>query len=230
MRKTIIFVLILIIISCQQEPSIIKKEESIKNIKLSLSINDDSEDIQVYHIYLKHISDKTKSFAVNCFDLTNDLNISLFPGVYNFYSYGLVDKTETSKNVFSYSIIENIKLFENNDIKLYFNILNPDVKIEYDEVNNKVYLKVFINELFGIFTVSSISLKQGIDRVRSLDFNKLDNIYLAEVPLYENGEWFLNISFSLLSSKKDNIILDKDNIYISTSYFKDIFLGEFNFL
>ncbi len=230
MKKIFIFFVLIIIITCQQEPTIIKKEVSINDINLSLSISEQSEEIQLYHIYLKHISDNKKSFAINCFDLTADLNISLFPGVYNLYSYGLVNKTETTKKVFSYSNIEKIKLFEDKKTELFFKILTPDVLIEYDNINNKVVLKVFMNELYSIFTVSSISIKQGIDRVRSLDFIKQDNIYLAEVPLFENGEWFLNISYSLLSSKKNKSILDKDSIKISTSYFSNIFLGEFYFL
>lgn len=229
-KKIFIFFILALIISCQQDPVIVKEEETIKKVDLSLSINNQSEDIEVYHIYLKNISDNARSYAVNNFDLTNDLNISLFPGVYSLYSYGLIDKTETSKKVFSYSIIENIEFFQNKKIKLSFKILNPDVLIEYDYINDKVFLKVFMNDLYGFFTVSSISIKQGSDRVRSLDFIKLDNIYLAEVPLYENGEWFLNISYSLLSSKINKSILDNDNIYLSTSYFKDILLGEFNFL
>ncbi len=87
-----------------------------------------------------------------------------------------------------------------------------------------------MNELGGIFSISSLSLKQGNDRFRSLDIQKENNFYFTEVPLIENGDWFMNISYLLYDSKKRSDVLIKDNISISTSYFKDIFLGEFNLL
>ena len=179
---------------------------------------------------MKHIKEKTKSVAINYFDLSDDISISIFPGIYNLYSYGLVAKTETSKKVYSYGFINNLECFNNGNIVLKYNVLYPEAEVQYIESENKVILKINMNDLSGIFSVSSISLKQGSDRVRSLSFYKYNENYIADVPLYENGEWYMNISYSLLSSKKDNDILDKDNIYISTSYFSDIYLGEFYFL
>ena len=229
MKKLFILFLIIFIICCQNEP-IIKEKESIDNVNISLSIEDESNDIEIYHIYLRHITDKSKSNAINCFDLSNDTSLSLFPGIYNFYLYGLIAKTEKSKQVFSYGILNNIECFNNKNFSIKFKKLYPDVEIQNIESENKVFLKINMNELSGIFSLSSVSIKQGSDRVRSLKFNKENNYYVAEVPLYENGEWFMNISYLLLSSKKDDKILDKDNIYISTSYFKNIYLGDFNFL
>ncbi len=225
----LLFIIFVIILSCQ-ESSIIKENEKIKNKNIILTIYDNSKNIILYHVYFKNINDSKESFAVNNFDLTDDIKTSLFPGIYNLYIYGLIDKDENSKMVFSYSIINNLEIYENKNIKLDLTQLDPDVLVEYDNIKNKVYLKIYMNELGGIFSISSLSLKQGNDRFRSLDIQKENNFYFTEVPLIENGDWFMNISYLLYDSKKRSDVLIKDNISISTSYFKDIFLGEFNLL
>ena len=50
------------------------------------------------------------------FDLTSDISLSIFPGIYNIYSYGLLEKTKTSKKVYSYGLFNNIKCFDNKNI------------------------------------------------------------------------------------------------------------------
>lgn len=166
--------------------------------------------------------------------MSDDISESLFPGIYNIYAYGLVEKTETSKKVYSYSIKKNLECFENskNDILLDFTILTPSAEIIIEDPIDTPILKVYIEGISDIFSLSSLSVKQGSDRVRSVDFERHDDTmtYTAPVPIYENGDWYMNISYSLKSSKKDEDALDADDIYISTSYFKDIFLGEFNLL
>lgn len=225
MKKFFILFIIIIIFSCSSE-SIIKEKEKIDNVSLSLSLDDQSSNIEVYHIYLKHVSDKTKSIAVDYFDLSDDISLSVFPGMYNLYSYGLVTKTETSKQVYSYSILNNIGCFSDKNINIKFDKLSPDAVIQ--TIEDKFFLKINMNELSEIFSLSSLSLKQGNDRYRSLTFHKENNYYIAEVPFYENGKWYMNISYLLLSSKKNDETLEKDNIYISTSHFSDIYLGEYN--
>lgn len=229
MNRFILLIVFIITINCQ-ESSIIKKDEKIINNKIKLSLIDNSENIIFYHIYLKNFNDSKKSFALNHFDLSDDLEASLFPGLYDFYAYGLIEKKESSKMILSYSVIENFDVYKDKNIKFNFIQLKPDARIEYDNIGNKVYLKVFMNELSGIFSISSLSLKQGNDRYRSLDIQKMDDIYFTEIFLIENGKWYLNVSYQLYNSKKDNNVLEKDNISISTSSFKDFYLGEFYFL
>lgn len=228
MKNYTLFILIAFIISCQ---STIYEKPKIDNIDLSIDLKEEdlTQSILLYHLYFENHNNKDESIGVNYHESGNNLKVSLFPGVYNIYAYGLIEKTNTSKKVYSFSIEKNIKCFDNSDILINLKTLAPQAEIVI--IENLPVLKVNMNDLYEIFYLSSLSIKQGGDRVRSLDysFNNNDKSYIANVPLYENGDWYFNISYCL-KSKIDKDILNKDNVDISTSYFSSIYLGNYQLI
>lgn len=110
------------------------------------------------------------------------------------------------------------------------NTLVPAAKVVNE--NNQIKLIVNMDGLNDIFSLSSLSLKQGTDKLRSIDFSydEINNCYCSTVAFYQNGSWFLNISYEVKASAIEENSLENDNIKISTSYFQNIYLGEMNFL
>ena len=218
--------LILFFFSCSM--GFENKDEKIEIVNLSFTVNDEADQIDLWHIYFRNISDKSRSCSINAFDKNEEYSTALFPGRYNIYAYGLIEKTATTKNVFSYSNMLDYECFNNEKIQINLDELIPEFEVVTDD---QPYIKIDMRKLKESFSLSSISLKQGSDRSRSLDFNRSDNNYcIAPFSLVENGDWFLNISYSLKDSKCDDDKLEKDEIKISTSYFSNLYLGEFNLL
>jgi hypothetical protein len=50
------------------------------------------------------------------------------------------------------------------------------------------------------------------------------------LTLYQNGDWYLNISYAVKAGAIDENCLANDNLKISTSYFSNIYLGNYNFI
>ena len=196
-----------------------------------ITIDDNSDDIFGYHIYFENQKDRYKSYGINQYEYNVKIKVSLFPGIYNIYTYGLVEKTSSSKKVYSFNTKKGVECFVNSERNILIKpcVLIPQADILENFIDLPI-LKVYMSELIDIFSLSSLSVKQGTDRVRSVtyEYDENDITYNANVSLYENGDWYMNISY-LLKSKKDSNILEQDNIYISTSYFKNIFLGEYYF-
>lgn len=230
MKNIICFILLFCLFSCI---NIIKSSEDIKNAEIKVGLFDLTDDAVLYHIYFKNIYNKKKSTGYNIFDISSDISFYIYPGVYNIYTYGLFEKTSTSLKVLNYDIRKNIDIFNdsNKNIQVEMKLLTTSYDVEYDSKSENAILKIHMNEIYDIFSLSSISVRQGEDRVRSLSyyFDERDLSYIVDVPLYENGDWFMNISYKL-KSKIDDDLLDGSDIYISTSYFKDIYLGEYFFI
>jgi hypothetical protein len=223
MRFLIIISLSLFLFSCN---AITNVEEIINPEKFSFAI-DSTSDINCYHIFFQNVNDKTKNFGLNKFD-KNDFETDVFPGIYNIYLYGLVDKTDTTKKVSTYLSLKNVSL-KNKDksiISLKPMILEPKFFLEPAE--NKYILKVDLTGIYEMFYVSSISVKQGQDKVKSIDFfsDSVNENYYCEITYYQTGIWYANISLGL-KNKIDEKELNKDCLSISTNYFSNIYLGEY---
>ncbi len=222
-RFSFILIFVLWLFSCDSE---VKKELVIKPFDVSLKLRDFPEQrSDVYHVFLKNV-DTNDSSGTDIFMPDNRIAIRLYPGVYNIYCYGLVDKTQTSKKVFSYRILKNIGIYESQELNIDLSTLVPDFSISGQ--TQGYLLKVFMNEIYDIFSVSSLSVKQGTGRAVSIDYqlDKENLFYYSPIELIKSGSWFMNISYSL-KSKVDDKVLKRDNINISTSNFTDIYLGDF---
>lgn len=190
--------IILFSVSCTK---ILIDEEKISEIPVLIRLNDDYYfEISYYHLYFENKINDKKSYGINLSKENNTVKIDLFPGLYNIYVYGLADKTSTSKKVFSYSINKEIKIFPNNKIiNISLIKLLPDIKLEFDRLNNFYNIFVNVREISDIFSLSSLSIKQGNARYKSIDFIfDYDSMnYKAEISVNENGSWYANIAYSL---------------------------------
>jgi|GEM_PF-3538410 len=209
----------------------IMNKENINDVTIVLSFSEEYvNDIVIYHVYFYNNQDKSKSKGFNIAEINKEFKTNIFPGIYDIYVYGLVEKTESSLKVFSYDYSLKLKCFNDiQNLKINLKELIPDFKLNTDLVIPMI--KISMSGISDLFSLSSLSIKQGSDRVRSLDliYDKDKNIYTAEIPVYDNGLWLMNISYSL-KSKINKSALSNDNLYISTSYFKDIYLGEYYLL
>ncbi len=216
--KLFFLILILITFSCMVE---FYDNSSIGETSIFIRILDDTS--YIYHIYFENINCKTKSKGQNL-NNKNYITFKIYPGIYNIYIYRIVPKTDSSFCVDKYKVLKNIKIVNKKSIELTLEDLYPDFKFESN--NNEYIIKIYMDKIYEIFGLSSISIKQGDDKVRSIlcSYSKEENIYYSIIPFYQQGDWFMNISF-YLKSKVDSNELEKDNIYISTTYLKNIFLG-----
>jgi hypothetical protein len=224
MRNFKFILFIFLLISCE---SVIKEKTTINpitaNIKLYENLNQQS---CAYHVYFKNHEYRGESYAFNLFDIQNEKVLKILPGRYDVYSYGFIDKTENTKKVYSYKIIKNFEIYSDKDINIELIELQPDFKVIVED--NTYKLVIFMKNIYDIFSISSLSVKQGSDKVRSLDFqfDKNDLIYYASIPFYQSGDWFMNISFSI-KSKINEDELSKDQIKISTSNFTNVYIGSY---
>lgn len=224
MKNFKFIVLIFLLISCE---SVINEKVTINpvnvNVKLYENLNLQS---CVYHVFFKSQKYRGKSYAFNLFDINNEKSLKIFPGKYDVYSYGIIDKTENTKKVYSYKIIKNFEVYSDKVINIELIELRPNFKVILED--NIYTLIIFMDKIYDIFSISSLSVKQGNDKVRSLDFhlNKNDLIYYADIPFYQNGDWLMNVSFSI-KSKIDEDTLNNDQIKLSTSNFTNVFIGTY---
>jgi hypothetical protein len=227
MKKLFLITVIVLIFSCTK---ILVDQENIDYIRLKISINDQYYyNIFCYHIYFENIQDHSRSFGINNLDKNNFMTVIIYPGKYNIYTYGLTIKSSVSKNVYSYSIKKNIDLFDQiNTIEINMDILKPKINLEYSKEENVYNLIISMQDISEIFSLSSFSLKQGSDSYKKiyLDYNASLFCYISNIDIIQNGSWYANISF-YLKNKYDEKLCEQDNIQISTSYFNDIFLGEY---
>jgi len=225
MKKILIFILFCLFLSCEE--NIINENEKIEKIKVNLSITN-NEVNPLYHIYVKNNSSYKKSLS---YDLTNsnELFLECERGNYNLYILSLIDKSATAKyaNKIYYS---EESLFENKIITVELTEVYPETSIII--YNNLPRLIINFQKYENLFSISSLSLKQGTDKVKSLSFNydAANKYYYADITLYQNGEWLLNTSFSVKAAAQDEKKLSDDNIILSTTAFTNITLGSFNFI
>ncbi|HOJ64215.1 MAG TPA: hypothetical protein PLE45_07315 [Spirochaetota bacterium] len=221
MKKIFLFSLF-ILSSC----SVILYDDSIIIQKKRVSLEFSQTNFSIYHIYFEKIGDKKESKGFTIFKPDNFLVAYLFPGTYNIYLYSIVPKTDTTFCVSKYKILKNIKITEEKNIFVddNFKDLYPSFSIEkYDE--ESYLLTIDMKDCYELFSISSMSIKQGTDKTRSIDFS-FDKYFLkvfAIIPFYQNGDWFMNISFSI-KSKIDFGNLENNNIFLSTTYIPNIFL------
>lgn len=229
-NKTGFFVIFFFIhiISCTQSINI---KEKITRKKIKLEIMDNFEKNQYYHFYFENINDKSNSSGLVKENNENihEIVIELFPGIYNIYCYGLAEKTGKTKKVFSFQTLTEIEIFREKEFKIKTRKLYPEFDLHINEDSNSVKLLINMQELNNFFSVSTISIKQGSNRNKTVNYsyNKIEKKYEAIISIEKTGDWYLNISYSL-KSKKDKRCLKNNNIKISTNYFKDIYLCTIN--
>lgn len=221
MKKVFLPIFILILFSC----SVVFKENSFlsrERVKVTITESDSF----FYHIYFENIDDKKESYGKTISSLDSLAILYLFPGKYNIYVYGIVPKTEESFYIQKFRVLKEVEIITQNEIIIsqLFD-LYPVFNIEKYNSDNYL-LELDLKEIYEMFSISSLSVKQNSDRTRSLTW-KTDNESLkvyALIPFYQSGEWFMNISFSI-KSKIDESELEKSGINLSTTYLKNIPLG-----
>jgi hypothetical protein len=227
MKKIILIIINVILISCTKN---LVDKEIIENRQVIIKLIDPYYyNTYCYHIFFENIADYKKSFGINNLNKDNLLTVLIYPGIYNIYAYGLNVKSTVSKNVFSYSVKKAEELFDQiNIIEMNMNILTPKIESVYDMQLNAYRLNVSMQDISEIFSLSSFSIKQGTEDYKKiyLDYNSSSCCYTANIEIIQNGSWFANISY-YLKNKYDEKICEEDNIHISTSYFSDIYLGEY---
>jgi hypothetical protein len=227
MKKMLLLIMLVISVSCTK---ILIDEEEISKIPVLIRLNDDyNNETAVYHILFENINNDKKSFGINLPKENTELQTKVFPGNYNIYVYGLAVKTAASKKVLSYSINKNFEIIpDNKNFEVKLVKLLPDIRLEFDPDLIEYDISVNMTGIFEIFSLSSLSIKQGTDRYRSVKFiyDPDSSSYTAKMQLIQNGIFYANIGY-MLKSKIDEKALELDNIYISTSLFSDIYLGEF---
>jgi hypothetical protein len=208
------------LLSCSESLEI---NEKIEPVNIRIKIIPDSQE-NLFHIFFQNIKNRNLSFGINTIEI-NDISTNIKPGIYNIYIYGFNDKTETSKKVYSYCILRNNEEFNDDQIMGVMKVLTPDSNID---INKTYKIMIYMNDIYDIFSVSSLSLKLGEDKLKSIEFNynETQKYYFSNELNYISGKWYMNISY-LLKSKIDENAIKKDNITISTSYFSNIYLGEF---
>jgi len=224
MKKLIICIFIILsIMSCS---NIINQDEKIIPSQYNFFV-DTTSDISTCHFFVQNVSNRNKNFGLNLFENKNFM-LDLFPGKYNFYFYDLIYKTDTTKKVYSYSAIKDVfvEIGKKRTIVINPIILQPNLSIKNE--NSYYTVLVNLNDIYEMFSVSSISIKQGTDKYRSINCyaNEKDSNYCGEVPFFQSGSWYANISFAI-KSKNDETVLSQDNLNISTSNFSNIYLGDF---
>ncbi|OHD44456.1 MAG: hypothetical protein A2086_06805 [Spirochaetes bacterium GWD1_27_9] len=221
--KIYILLLFCLLISCSAIDNISEKTELI-NIKI---INESTDDI-CYHLFFENIKNSKYSFGINQTNKDQSLDIKLIYGSYNVYIYGLINKTDTTKKVYSYQIIKENKFFNNSILNVKTENLEPQLDLALNEETNDYNLTILVDKIFSILYISSISIKQGTLKTKSLKLSYVDQEkkYITEKISGEKGVWLLNISFGI-KTKIDKSILTKDNITISTTNFTNIVIGEF---
>jgi hypothetical protein len=222
-QSCIFFILnLLTLFSCNLSLSL---EEKIPPVTLQINFNKLTDE-KLFHIYFQNQNDKKHSIGFDYFDLSVSPDFSIFPGIYNIYIYGLNDKSSTTEKIYSYKIIRSVEIFSSKEIVVEPVKLNPEFKIEKTtDSTYKIY--IMMNDLYEIFSLSSFSLKQGQEKLKSMDidYSTDKQCYISYVPnIY--GSWYGNFSYSL-RSKIDDEILKHDGITISTSYFSNIYMGDF---
>jgi hypothetical protein len=211
--------------SCSNE--IISEKEEITQPEISLVVNDKNNN-SLYHVYFKNSESYTKSSSVNL-NKEKKTKSTLKFGNYSVYALSFAPKT-TSNYCCDKFWSTTIDITESKTLLAEPVILKPDAEIIYE--NGEVQIIIHTERYNDIFSISSLSLKQGSDKVRSLNFiyNEKDKNYSAKITLYRNGEWYYNISFTLKAGAIDEKTLEKDGIKLSTTAFQDISLGTFNFI
>ena len=108
LKNLSVILLTIIIFSCTEN---IFKEEKIDDVEINLKIDEGYQDkLNIYHIYFYNRNNKKERFGINLFN-DNNISLSIFPGIYDIYIYGLNEKNEDSLKVFSYYIINGIECF-----------------------------------------------------------------------------------------------------------------------
>lgn len=216
----LLFTVTIAVYSCS-EPFMI--EEKIYPVRISISIKSPGESPGLYHIYYKHI--KEKSFSRGIVTESSTSKIELFPGTYTIYLYKLADKSEKYKKVISYRVIRDVKIFSPLCLSEELILLSPVVKHSREQEGLRLWLPM--DGVYELFTISSLSVKQGSSRNKSVSpgYNKHRKRYEVVVPVNNEGLWFINISYALRSSKIDKVSLKEAGISVSTSNFSNVPLG-----
>lgn len=219
-KQLIFFILVVLFLSCV---NYINQVEKLKDCTMTVKLFDENNAI-IYHFFLENRA-LNISYSYSFTD-KESLAFVVKEGTYDIYYFGLIKKNDTSYMVISYSYEKNMSIHNNL-------ILNMNVKgffPNYQTIKNSeniIELKIFVSDVIEFSYVSSISVKQGSDRYRSVNFlyDEIKKLYLSNIPIQYSGSWYMNISYTV--RYRFNNSIENSGYKLSTSYFSDNFLGVF---
>jgi hypothetical protein len=199
-------------------------ESRIEPVPVSITWDSSSDPVLLYHLF---IDGGDSDYAFNSNGDDHILECMLFPGVYDLYLYGMSQKSETTVSITSWSK-QNIVISHGVPADITTTLQVVDITGSL-EINGKssVHLAVPCQDLDSIFSLSSLSVKQGSDRVRRVEaeYDENHECWGAVIPVSRVGIWSFNISLQPCNLYDDKVI-EYSGYRLSTTYIKNIPLGE----
>ena len=153
--------------------------------------------------------------------------MNIFPGEYNIYCYGL-DRKDNEKFMPVSGAVISRKIRINNDEVVEISMIEviPEYELVYSIEKEIFEINIDFKKYDTLFSISSVSIKQGNQRVRGLEYRYIseEQKYLSETDIECYGDWFFNISYSI-KNKIDKKALSSDGISITTNSFINLYLA-----